>query len=497
MPDISRTEEHRRRVAGWTPVVKVQQDTRLRVAIVGRMNAGKSSLFNLLAASRSGPTQHQLVKDFEGLTRDAVESLAELGDIPFTIIDTPGLVGGKLVEEAMNTIATADLAFFVTAVDRDLTLEEYHLAKFLQARKIPTVLLVNKMDLIPSERFDEVLMQYEQLSLGKALPISLRERGGLEQLEACIEPFYHLHNMRRTEADWALEDLALEGDERAMGDIRDRNSNERVIRVAIIGKPCSGKSSLLNRLVGYERSRASDEKNTTRDSVEINCTYKGRKLALIDTAGLMKMKNRRDNDFRNSIHRTAFMAVKYAHVVVCVFDATEGHPSNVDMKMLLTAHQEGRPSILVANKWDIVMDPTATAEAIDFKIKRQDKEAKYVTAVVCSAHTGLNLTMLLDQVVEHYDRWNTKLRNTDINKFWKRFEKSVAIPSRTSRIGRIIQSKARPPTFVLQLQSKNDEVLLARTTVEMVKNALIEEFGYKGVPIRVIQDFKDPHPDFI
>jgi len=353
------------------------------------------------------------------------------------------------------------------------------------------------MDLIPSEKIEEVMEQYHKLSLGNGMPISLREKGGLEQLEACIEPYYHIHTMRKMESDWALEDLALEGDEHAMGEIRDRNSSDRVIRVAIVGRPCSGKSSLLNRLIGYERTRASDDMHTTRDSVEINCTYKGRKVSLIDTAGLMKLKNRRDNDFRNSVHRSSFTAIKYCHVTLCVFDATEGHPSNVDMKMLFTAHEEGRPSILVANKWDIVLDPTATAEAIDFKIKRQDKEAKYTTAVVCSAHTGLNLTMLLDQVLEHYDRWNTKLRNTDINKFWRRFEKSVAMPSKSSRIGKIIQTKARPPTFVLQLQSKKDDALLPRTTVEMVKNAMIEEFGYKGVPIRVIQDFKETHPDFI
>eukprot|EP00758_Cryptobia_borreli_P002340 Tbor_TRINITY_DN2958_c0_g1::TRINITY_DN2958_c0_g1_i1::g.1110::m.1110/K03977/engA, der; GTPase len=539
MPDLSRTEGHRKRVAGWTPVVKVCYDPKLRIAIVGRMNCGKSSLFNVLCASAQvGPAVHktQLVKDFDGMTRDAVEGYAEIGVMPFTLIDTPGLVGGKLVEEAMNTISTADAAIFVTSADEEVRQEERNLAAFLHARKVPTFLVVNKMDLLKyennessaelpyfkspetslekhrktmksaifesfftSEEHEEIILARfrEELQLGCAIPLSIRERRGLDMLHQCIAPLFYIHSMRKVQSDWAVEDLAAEGDERAISEIQERNSSDSVIRVAVIGRPSSGKSSLINRLIGYERVRASDEDHTTRDPIEINCTYKGRKLCIIDTAGMMPVASRRGDNFRQSLHHSVTKAVKYSHVIICMFDATEGHPSKFDMSLLHMAAEEGRPFILYANKWDIVLDPTATAEAIDFKIKRQVREVKYSTAVVGSAQTGLNLTLLMDQVLSHYERWNKKIRSSELTKFWRRFEKSVVIPAKYTRIGRVVQSKSRPPTFVLQLQTRSPDENFRRYMIEMVKNALCEEYGLHGVPIRIIQDYKDSHPDFI
>lgn len=497
MPDLRRTEAHRKRVAGWKPVVKVIQDSRLRVAIVGRPNSGKSSLFNALTTQTIGPKRNQVTKDFEGLTRDAVEGYARIGDLSFTCIDTPGLVGGKLVEEAMNTLATADAAIFVAAADADISAEERQLASFLSARRIPTFLVLNKMDLVPAESEDAVTREFTALGLGSPIPFSVYRKDGLENIEASVAPLYHIHTMRRIENDWAIEDLAMEGDDAAMEEIRDRNNADRSVRIAIIGRTNSGKSSLLNRLVGFERARAADEIDTTRDSIEIPCTYKGRKLCLIDTAGMRRMKSRRDSDFHSEIHSQSMKAIRFADVVIVVFDATEGHPSNYDVRLLHSAKEEGRPFIVAANKWDAVLDPSATAEAIDFKIKRQEAEIQYATAVVCSASSGLNLTLLLDQALEHYDRWNKKIRTSDLTRFWRRFEKSVVIPTRTSRIGRLVQSKARPPTFVLQLQTRDEGERFKVAMERMVRNALTEEFGFKGVPVRIIQDFKDSHPDFI
>lgn len=497
MPDLRRSEEHRRRVADWKPIVKVAQDARLRVAIVGRPNAGKSSLFNALSVEHVGPKRDQVVKNTEGMTRDAVESLARLDDMDFTVIDTPGLIGGKLVEEAMNTLATADAAIIVAGADTDISQEERQLAAFLSARRVPTFLVVNKADLIPEDNYDAVLEEFTALGVGNAIPISLHRKDGLESIAAAIRPLFHVHTMRRIENEWAIEDLAMEGDEGAMEEVRDRNTTDRSIRIAIIGRTQSGKSSLLNRLVGFERSRAADEADTTRDAIEIPCTYKGRKLCLIDTAGFKRIKSRRYSEFHSEIYQQSMAAVRFADVVIVVFDATEGHPSNFDMSLLHMAKDEGRPFIIAANKWDAVLDPGATAEAIDFKVKRQDEEIQYTTAVVCSAASALNLTLLLDQTLEHYDRWNKKIRTSDLTRFWRRFEKSVIIPTRTSRVGRLVQSKARPPTFILQLQTKDDGERFDTSMERMVKNALTEEFNLKGVPIRLIQDFKDSHPDFI
>jgi GTPase len=497
MEDAARTDEQRRRVAGWTPVVKTLGDQKLRVAIVGRMNSGKSSLFNLLCQDPSMPARKNIVKDFNGITRDCVEAHAVLNDLHFTIIDTPGLVGGKIVEEAFRTIETADAAIFVTAVDEDISVEEHDLIQYLAAKEMPTCLLVNKMDLVPDEQEELVLDSYNQLGLGNAIPFSARKQNGLEMLSAVIEPLYHLHAMRKVENDWDIEDLAMSGDEAAMEEIRDRNCTDRFVRVAIVGRTNSGKTSLINRLVGYERNRAADEKNTTRDPIEIPCMYKGKKLKLIDTAGLARQRYRSDREFIERIHNLTLSEIRYAHVVIVVFDATEGHPNKYDMSILHKIAQEGRPFVLCANKWDAVLDQSATAEAIDFKIKRQVQEIKYSNAVVVSAHTGMNLTLLMDQVLELYDTWNKRVRRSELTKFWRKLEKSVVIPYHVARVGRITQINTRPPTFLLQLQTKKEENELPKALQEMMKNAIVEEFGFRGVPLRLVQEVKDSNPDYI
>ncbi|KAH9598523.1 GTPase Der [Trypanosoma melophagium] len=497
LPDNSRTEEQRRRVAGWQPVVKLLGDQKLRVAIVGRMNSGKSSLFNLLSEDPTMPGRKNVVRDFNGITRDSVEGHAQLEGMHFTIIDTPGMVNGRLVEEAFRTVETADATIFLTAVDEDILPEERDLIEYLHLKRMPVLLLVNKMDLVPLDEEDTVLQRYNELGLGNAIPFSARRKSGLEMLAAVLEPLYHIHTMHKIENDWDIEDLAMHGDEAAMEEVRDRNCTDRFIRVAIVGRTNCGKSSLINRLVGFERNRAVDETNTTRDPVELPCMYKGRKLKLIDTAGLARHRYRAERDFIGRIHELSVNEIRYAHVVIVVFDATEGHPNKYDMAVLHSVAAEGRPFLLCANKWDAVLDQSATAEAIDFKIKRQVREIKYSNAVVVSAHTGLNLTLLMDQALLLYDTWNKRVCRAELTRLWRKMEKSVIIPYHVARIGRITQVNTRPPTFLLQLQTKNDANTLPKALQEMVKNTLVEEFDFSGVPIRLIQEVKDSNPDYI
>lgn len=497
MEDRQQTEEQRRRVAGWVPVVKPLGDQRLRIALVGRMNSGKSSIFNLLAQNPTMPNRKNVVKNFDGITRDCVEAHGVVEDLHFTVIDTPGLVKGKIVEEAFRTIETADAALFVAGVDEDISPEEHDLIQYLAMKKMPAVLLVNKMDLVPEEEEQVVLTTYNNLGLGNAIPFSARRRDGLEMLAAVLAPLYEIHAMRKVENDWDIEDLAMSGDESAMEEIRDRNCTDRFIRVAIVGRTNSGKTSLVNRLLGYERNRSADEANTTRDPVEIPCVYKGRKLKLIDTAGVTRQRYRTDREFLGRLHELSMNEIRYAHVVVVVFDATEGHPNKYDMSVLHRVAMEGRPFVLCANKWDAVLDQSATAEAIDFKIKRQVQEVKYSSAVVVSAHTSMNLTLLMDHVLELYDTWNKRVRRSELTRFWRKLEKSVVIPYHVARVGRITQINTRPPTFLLQLQTKKDENKLPKALQEMMKNAIVEEFGFRGVPIRLVQEVKDSNPDYI
>mmetsp|Transcript_30724 Transcript_30724/g.35566 ORF Transcript_30724/g.35566 Transcript_30724/m.35566 type:complete len:565 (+) Transcript_30724:53-1747(+) len=497
LEDIERSELHRRKVGGWVPVVKTVSDQKLRIALVGRMNGGKSSLFNLMTQDPLVPHKKNLVRQFDGITRDAVEGFGVLNDMHFTVIDTPGIVKGRIVEEALTAIATADAAIFVTAVDEDFSVDERNLVEFLRVKQIPSMLVVNKMDLVPQDEVARVLESYEDVGLGQPIPMSIRQHDGVEELALAIEPLYHVQCMSKVECDWDIEDLALEGDEAAMDEIRERNAADRHIRVAIVGRTNSGKSSLLNRLVGYERSRAADETNTTRDPIEIPCLYRGKRLKLIDTAGATRQRFRADREFIGRMHQKTINEIRYAHVCIVVFDATEGHPNKYDMALLHQIALEGRPFILCANKWDAVLDPSATAEAIDFKIKRQVQEVKYSNAVVVSAQTGMNLTLLLDQVLDLYEKWNKRVRTQDLTKFWRRMEKSIIIPHHVSRIGRVSQINTRPPTFLLQLQTRDDSNQFPKSLQEMLKNAIVEEFGFKGVPVRLIQQAKDSHPDYI
>jgi GTPase len=497
LEETERSDAHRRKVSGWTPVVKTMSDQRLRVALVGRMNSGKSSLFNQLVHDPLVPKKHNAVKNFDGITRDSVEGHGALNDMSFTVIDTPGIVKGKIVEEALRAIATADVAVFVTAVDEDIGQDELNLIKFLHAKKLPAFMIVNKMDLVARDDEDRVLEEYHSLGLGTAVPMSVRRSVGLDSLASCLQPFYHIHAMRKVENDWDVEDLAMEGDEASLDEIRERNSSERFIRVAVVGRSNSGKSSLINRLVGYERNRTADELNTTRDATEIPCTYRGRKLKIIDTAGATRTRFRAEREFIGQMHAASIKEIRFAHICIVVFDATEGHPNKYDMALLHQIASEGRPFVLCANKWDAVLDPTATAEAIDFKIKRQVREVKYSNAVVVSAHNGMNLTLLLDHCLELYEKWNKRVRGHDLTKFWRRMEKSVIIPHHVARVGRLTQVNIRPPTFLLQLQTRNEQSELPKPLQEMMKNAIVEEFGFQGVPIRLIQEVKDSHPDYI
>lgn len=498
MLNRSRSSEETRRVASWKPVVKVLPDHKFRVALIGCMNSGKTSLYNLLLRFNSSPVHKKsITNEVGGMTRDAVEGSGKLQDMDFTLIDSPGFVSGGLVEESVRSVETADIVLVVAAADKPPSADEINVSRLLKDRGIPSILVLNKMDLIPSDAEEFLLNEWRAADLGNALPISIRRCDGLDLLAAAIQPFFFIHKMHQTASDWDTEDAAMEGDESAMEEIRNRNSTETPIRVAFIGRTNAGKSSLINRLVGYERVRSSDKANTTRDPVEVSCVFNGRKLKLIDTPGLTRQRYRADREFLGRLHQLAINEVRCAHVVVIVFDATEGHPNKYDMSLIHTAASEGRPFLLCGNKWDAVLDQSAAAEAIDFKVKRQVKEVKYATAVVVSAETALNLPLLLEQVLLLYDTWNKRVRQAQLTKFWRKMEKSVIIPHHVTRVGRVTQVAVRPPTFLLQLQSRKESNHLPIAVQEMMKNALVEEFGFQGVPLRLVQKAKDSHPDYI
>lgn len=493
LPDRERSNQEKHEVASWRPVVQLVRDHQLRVAVVGRMNSGKSSLWNSLVDEPL--PHHQMTRDSEGITRDCVEAHGHLNGIDFTVIDTPGVVKGAVVLEARKLIESAHVVICVCAPDQPISSDEVLLAEYLRLRRLPCLLVVNKMDVVRAEDTDAVLKEFLKLGLGAPIPLSVSLRYGFDVLAAALAPCFRIHVMRSTQKDWQLEDRAANGDEEALEEVRLRNSAEMPIRIAFIGRSKSGKSSLMNRLLGFERSRTGSSGVVTRDSVEVDCTYRGKRLKLIDTAGMMRNRMREGHEFLEEINKATLRAIRYAHVCVLVFDATEGYPNRYDMALTHMCCDEGRPFVLCANKWDAVLDPSATAEAIDFKIKRQVHEVKYANAVVCSAASGLNLTLLMDHVMHIYDTWNRKVRSHELTRFWRMLEKSVVIPSNVTRVHRLVQVNTRPPAFLLKLQTRDSEETLPSHYVSLVKNALAEEFDFRGVPIRVMQEARDKFPD--
>lgn len=493
------TEERLRAMAEWKPVVRVLPDQRLRVALLGAVNTGKTTLYNCLTCPTYGRygRKPSVAGAHDALTRDAVETVANFDGMVFTIIDTPGVFNGAIVEEAKRSLQTADLVLFVvSAAATHITADEYALAEMLRAQNVPSVLVINKRDAVGDTELPDVVEAFRHLGLGRGVCISAASRvTGFDALAEVVRPLYNRSIERRIRADWALEDTAATGDEDAMDEVRTRNSTDPFIRVAFVGAPNTGKSSLLNRLVGFDRSRAANVAMTTRDAIEVPCMYRGRKLRLLDTGGLLRSRYSRTSDLTRAVHNATMQAIKFAHVVVVVIDATDGHPTDMDMAMMHHSIDEGRGVVMCANKWDAVMDHLATAEAIDYKLKKQISEVRRTQAVVASAQEGTNLTLLLDQVLETYDTWSKKVSGAELTRFWRRYERSVVIPHHVSRVMRISQVGVRPPTFRLFLGTRDEEAKLNTLQLHTLRNAIAEEFDFSGVPLRFIQTVKEAHPD--
>ena len=475
------------------PIMTIIPDDCLRIALVGAMNVGKSTLYNMLVYERI-PNFH-FVAAAEGTTRDVSEAHAKIGDIEFTILDTPGLLGGKLSPETIQLLPTCDLAFILFSATDGIREEERAVVHAVDKLNIPVVLVLNKMDLVDFVEPNS-LHEYQSLRMGKPLHISLRTRSGTDALYDAITPHHEMAIMRRTFRDWNLEDAALLGDEKALSIIQQRNNMERYIRIALIGRPNSGKSTLFNSLLGVRRARESPVAETTRDTLETRCVYKGQKIKITDTPGFLRVKQFREQPFNEALWKQTRSILRFAHICIVVIDASIGAPTKGDLILGYRCIDEGKAFAYAANKWDLVGDASAIAEAIDYKLQKQLYEVKYCSVIAISAVTKQNLTLLLDHALAIFETWNKHIDTSSLTRFWKRLEKSITIPRHIPKVRKLEQVNTRPPTFMLHLQTRDDRKKLPPRYENMVRNALIEEFGFRGVPLRIFQSAKDAYKDF-
>lgn len=428
------------------------------VAIVGRPNVGKSTLFNRIAGQRIS-----IVEDTPGVTRDRIYADAEWLNRNFTLIDTGGLepesddmMLKNMYSQAEIAIESADVIIFVADVRTGMVDADMQVANILRKSKKPVVLAVNKMDDLAKYGMD--IYEFYQLGLGEPFGVSAGQMLGIgDLLDEVIKYF--------------SED-------------KEDNEDDDTIKVAIIGKPNVGKSSLINRILGEERVIVSDVAGTTRDAIDSEYEYNGQKYVFIDTAGMRRKSKIKENIEKYSIIR-AVAAVERADVCIMMINAEEGI-TDQDTKVAGIAHEAGKAVIIAVNKWDKIEKDNKTMNKFVKDIETEFKYLSYAPTIFISAATGQRVTKLFE-LIDMVHQNNTMRISTgmlnDVLIEAMAMNQPPAEKGRPLRIYYITQVSVKPPTFVLFV---NDTELLHFSYKRYIENQLREAFGFKGTPIHFI-----------
>ena len=428
------------------------------VAIVGRPNVGKSTLFNVIAGDSIA-----IVKDTPGVTRDRIYADCSWLNYNFTLIDTGGIepdssdvILSQMRDQAQIAIDTADVIIFLVDVRQGLTDADGKVADMLRRSQKPVVLCVNKVDSFKKMEAD--VYEFYNLGIGDPIPVSASNHQGVgDLLEAVSDHF------------------KKDGSE---SDDDDRP------RMAIVGRPNVGKSSIVNRLVGEKRVIVSDIAGTTRDAIDTPLKRNGREYILIDTAGLRRKSKIHEDLERYSIIRTV-TAVERADVVVMVIDAAEG-VAEQDAKIAGIAHERGKGVIIAVNKWDAVEKDDKTIYKMTEKIKQTLAYMPYAEFVFISAKTGQRLDKLFELIDMIIENQSMRIATGVLNEI---LAEAVAMQQPPSDKGRrlkifyMTQISVKPPTFVVFV---NDKKLMHYSYTRYIENQIRNAFGFRGTPLRFI-----------
>ena len=426
------------------------------VAIVGRPNVGKSTLFNKLTGKRVS-----IVEDVPGVTRDRVYCDAEWCGHNFTLIDTGGLeiksedkMWKHIRMQADIAVDLADVIVLLVDGKAGLTAGDRDVAQYLRKSKKPVIVTVNKLD----NNEQEKIYDFYELGMDNVVGISAEQGKGLGDLLDEITAGFS---------------IAESGDE------------DKSIKIAVVGKPNAGKSSVTNKLLGYERVIVSDVAGTTRDAIDTPFTdAKGRKFTIIDTAGMRKKSNV-DRGVEQYAVMRALAAVRRADVCLIVIDANEGI-SEQDVKICGYVDEQNKPSVILMNKWDLVEKDTATMNTFNKKLDSELKFMDYKSVAYVSAKTGQRLEKALDMLAEAYEQANRRITTGVLNDVVRDAVLASEPPSFNGRRLKILyatQDGICPPTFVFFV---NDAKLLHFSYKRYLENRLRTAFGFKGTPIRVV-----------
>lgn len=441
------------------------------IAIIGRPNVGKSTLFNRLVGQKLA-----LVDDEPGVTRDRREGQARLYDLDFTIIDTAGLDEGakgsltaRMQEQTETAIELADALMFVIDARVGLTPTDRAFADFARKANKPVVLVANKAE---GKHGEIGAMESYALGLGDPVQISAEHGEGMGDLHEALSALM-------PEPVDEEEEEEIEGVE----DWSDEEIAQRPIRVAIVGRPNAGKSTLINHLLGEERLLTSPEAGTTRDSIAVEITWQGRQFRVFDTAGLRR-RSRIEEKLEKLSVADALRAVRFAEVVVMMMDSQNKFEEQ-DLRIADLIEREGRAIVLAVNKWDLVERKPNQISQLRTDADHWLPQVKGAPIVAVSGLMGEGIDRLMIAIQEAYAVWNRRLPTAALNRW---FEQAIqaspppAVSGRRLKLNYITQVKARPPSFVL-FCSRADAI--PRSYLRYLTNSLRETFDLPGTPIRI------------
>jgi GTPase len=457
------------------------------LALVGRPNVGKSTLFNRLVGKKLA-----LVDDQPGVTRDRREGDAKLADLNFTVIDTAGLeeaaqgsLTARMREQTEAAIAQADCVLFMIDARAGITPDDGFFAELCRRTQTPVIVAANKAE---GKAASPGIIEAYELGFGEPVAISAEHGDGLGELYDVLRPLVDAVDLEEAAAREITAREAAEARAEAGQPALDEDGNElddptKPVRIAIVGRPNAGKSTLINAMLGEERLLTGPEAGITRDSIGLDWEWRGRKIKVFDTAGLRK-RARIEDKVEKLAASDAIRAVKFAEIVVILLDATIPFEKQ-DLTIIDLVEREGRGVVIGINKWDLIEQRGATLSTLKEEATRLLPQIKGCPVVPLSGLSGQGIDRLMEAVMNTHSVWNRHISTSRINR-WLEGVKSnhppPAVSGRRIKLRYMTQPKARPPHFALfgnQLDS------LPESYKRYLVNSIRETFDLPGVPIRL------------